>query len=58
MSHAEGAETRRTATAKGNHRGTEVYLFGSLARGEFDENSDIDLAVKGLPLFQRTFQKI
>ena len=28
---------------------TEVYLFGSLARGEFDENSDIDLAVKGLP---------
>lgn len=27
----------------------EVYLFGSAARGEMRENSDIDLAVSGLP---------
>jgi predicted nucleotidyltransferase len=27
----------------------EVYLFGSLAKGEASENSDVDLAVKGLP---------
>lgn len=28
---------------------TEVYLFGSLAEGRFNEGSDIDLAVKGCP---------
>lgn len=28
---------------------TEIYLFGSLARGEFRERSDIDLAVRGCP---------
>ncbi|MCK4259992.1 MAG: nucleotidyltransferase domain-containing protein [Halanaerobiales bacterium] len=28
---------------------TEIYLFGSLAEGEFREDSDIDLAVKGCP---------
>jgi len=27
---------------------TEVYLFGSLADGNYHENSDIDLGVKGL----------
>lgn len=28
---------------------TEIYLFGSLASGEFRERSDIDLAVRGCP---------
>jgi predicted nucleotidyltransferase len=27
----------------------EVYLFGSAAQGGFSEDSDIDLAVRGLP---------
>ena len=27
---------------------TEVFIFGSIANGKFDENSDIDIAVKGL----------
>ena len=27
----------------------EVYLLGSLAKGEVTEDSDVDLAVKGLP---------
>ena len=27
----------------------EVYLFGSAARGEQAEDSDIDLAVRGIP---------
>ncbi len=33
----------------------EVYLFGSAARGQMREDSDIDLAVSGLPpeLFYR-----
>ena len=27
---------------------SEVYIFGSLANGKFNKNSDIDIAVKGL----------
>lgn len=26
----------------------EVFIFGSIANGKFNENSDIDIAVKGL----------
>lgn len=28
---------------------TEIYIFGSLVKGTFSDNSDIDFAVKGLP---------
>ena len=28
---------------------TEVYLFGSMATGTYNEHSDVDLAVAGLP---------
>ena len=31
------------------HGAREVYLFGSRARGSAREDSDIDLAVRGLP---------
>lgn len=27
---------------------TEIYIFGSLADGTYNENSDIDIAVKGM----------
>lgn len=27
---------------------TEVFIFGSIANGKFNENSDIDIAVRGL----------
>ena len=27
---------------------TEIYIFGSIANGIFNENSDIDIAVKGI----------
>ena len=27
---------------------SEVFIFGSLAKGSFNENSDIDIAVRGL----------
>lgn len=30
------------------HGAKEVYIFGSIANGKFNENSDIDIAVKGL----------
>ena len=28
---------------------TEIYLFGSQATGKANDNSDVDLGVKGLP---------
>jgi len=31
---------------------TEIYLFGSFADGSYNKNSDIDIAVKGLPKSQ------
>ncbi len=31
---------------------TEIYFFGSLADGSYNENPDIDIAVKGLPKSQ------
>lgn len=39
------------------HGVTNVKVFGSIARGEDDENSDVDLLVempKGIGLFRRT----
>ena len=39
----QAAEALKEAGAK------EVYVFGSAARGELDEWSDVDLAVSGLP---------
>ena len=34
----------------------EVYIFGSIANGKMDENSDIDIAVKGLQ--EKDFYKV
>ena len=34
----------------------EVFIFGSIANGKFNENSDIDIAVKGLN--QEVFYKV
>ena len=34
----------------------EVFIFGSIANGRFDENSDIDIAVKGLN--EKDFYKV
>ncbi len=44
------ATTLATATSILKNAGcAEVFLFGSQARGLANENSDIDLGVKGLP---------
>jgi len=40
---------RRAAQALKSAGAREVYLFGSAARGVVRDNSDIDLAVTGLP---------
>lgn len=32
-----------------NHGATAVYVFGSAVRGELRDDSDVDLAVEGLP---------
>ena len=43
------AEAKRLAgILKKDHGCRAVYLIGSLARGEFEEDSDIDLVVEGL----------
>ena len=34
----------------------EVFIFGSIADGKFNENSDIDIAVKGLN--EKNFYKV
>ena len=36
------------------YRVKEIYLFGSYARGEADENSDLDFLVFGGEMFWRT----
>ena len=36
------------------YRVKEIYLFGSYARGEADENSDLDFLVFGGEMFRRT----
>lgn len=44
------AAARRAAEVIRRHHCCRAWLFGSLARGgRFDEHSDIDLAVEGLP---------
>ncbi|SHE84016.1 Predicted nucleotidyltransferase [Desulfofundulus australicus DSM 11792] len=44
------AAAKRAAGVVRRHGGCRVWLFGSLAGGgRFDEHSDIDLAVAGLP---------
>jgi uncharacterized protein len=40
---------KRAAAALKEAGAREVYLFGSGARGRMHEDSDIDLAVSGLP---------
>lgn len=35
---------------------TEVFIFGSIANGKFNENSDIDIAVSGLS--EKDFYKV
>ena len=34
----------------------EIFIFGSIANGKFNENSDIDIAVKGLN--EKDFYKV
>lgn len=47
---AELQQRIRDAAARLRERGaTAVYLFGSSARGPLRDDSDIDLAVTGLP---------
>ncbi|CAN5484456.1 hypothetical protein BH09SUM1_BH09SUM1_23230 [soil metagenome] len=42
-------DIRRAAEILRGHGATEVYLFGSRARGDARADSDIDLAVRGIP---------
>lgn len=46
---AEEVAERAAAALVERYEATEVWLFGSLARGRFRPGSDIDLAARGLP---------
>ncbi len=46
---------KATKILKGNGA-KEVFIFGSIANGKFNENSDIDIAVKGLN--EKDFYKV
>jgi len=46
---AEKVARNAAATLVQRYGATEVWLFGSLARGRFRPGSDIDLAARGLP---------
>lgn len=35
---------------------TEIYIFGSIANGNFNENSDIDIAIRGIN--EKDFYKV
>lgn len=39
-----------------DHGAAEVFIFGSIVNGKFNENSDIDIAIKGLN--EKDFYKV
>lgn len=43
------AEIDKAVTILLSHGASEVYLFGSRARGDAMPESDVDLAVRGMP---------
>ena len=49
MDHALEERVKQAARALIAAGAREVYLFGSAARGEMRTDSDVDLAVSGLP---------
>lgn len=49
MTHELRERVERAAAALRAAGAREVYLFGSAASGDLREDSDIDLAVAGLP---------
>jgi predicted nucleotidyltransferase len=47
--HTENAEVLDAANMLIGMGASQVYVFGSLVRGELRADSDIDMAVSGLP---------
>ena len=43
------AEIKKAVDILRQHGASEVYLFGSHARGEAGPESDLDLAIRGMP---------
>ncbi|MBQ9267780.1 MAG: nucleotidyltransferase domain-containing protein [Clostridia bacterium] len=41
-------DIEKAVTILKEYGATEVYVFGSIVNGKFNENSDIDIAVRGL----------
>lgn len=54
LAGAKEAVLREVPPIGARFRASRVFLFGSLAWGEGHEGSDIDLAVEGVPVEQRS----
>ena len=55
MDHALSSLYTQLATLAAKHGAQKLVLFGSRARGDHTERSDIDLAVYGMPPENRPF---
>ncbi len=57
MNHQQLLEKNRVAIFKlaAKHGATNLQVFGSVARGEANEQSDLDLLVEALPQHSRFF---
>lgn len=48
LPHSYQEDIKRATRILKENGAKEVFIFGSIANGKFNENSDIDIAVKGL----------
>lgn len=56
LPHSYQEDIKKAVQILKENGANEIFVFGSIANGKFNENSDIDIAVKGLD--EKIFYKI